>query len=119
MFIQNKCKWLIKGTKLYCEKNCIGDYCATHAYQMRKNPNAGSHPCFKCGIGVSGKLEICDGCGRAAYRCMLTYYHGRKLKSQGYSTRTPTIEEFLSGHNKNKQTKQIVDEDVSTAISVS
>ena len=71
MFIHasNKCKWLKYRKNEFCNKNCVGMYCALHNSQIKQGMR--TSPCRMCGIGLSHD-GICMKCyGTYSYRKML------------------------------------------------
>ncbi len=69
----NKCKWLWKNDRGTCNKNCVGEYCATHNQQI-KNGSPGRVICIRCGFAIKGKTKLCYDCGGMKYRTFTRYY---------------------------------------------
>ena len=69
IYANNKCQWLKYRSNEFCNKNCVGTYCALHNSQIKLGMR--TLPCKTCGLGISHN-GICVKCyGVSAYRKML------------------------------------------------
>ena len=69
IYANNKCKWLKYRSNEFCNKNCVGTYCALHNSQIKQGMR--TWPCKMCGLGISHN-GICVKCyGVNAYQKML------------------------------------------------
>jgi hypothetical protein len=57
------CNWLVKGTKEYCTRPTKNEYCAIHAFAIRKGTTP-PKSCVKCGNGTNSSMQLCIPCGQ-------------------------------------------------------
>ncbi|RHZ82148.1 hypothetical protein Glove_114g102 [Diversispora epigaea] len=57
------CNWLLVGEVRFCKNPARGEYCASHAYKIRKGLTV-SQPCKGCGRGTKSNIQLCVPCGQ-------------------------------------------------------
>lgn len=59
---KNTCQWRLLGEiDVSCGRRCVDEYCARHAYYLRKGSI--NERCERCGKGVKTRLRLCEPCG--------------------------------------------------------
>ena len=59
--MKNKCSYLVIGSKEFCGKSCMGQYCGGHIRTVKKH-NGEPRPCIKCGAGTYRSIQVCTYC---------------------------------------------------------
>jgi hypothetical protein len=63
---RNTCRWLKYRTTEMCNRRCVGAYCATHNWQIKKGMM--TFPCKICGRGISHEGTCVKCFGVKAYQ---------------------------------------------------
>ena len=72
------CNWLLVGKTHFCEKLARDQYCASHAFKIRKGVII-PQPCKGCGRGTKSSVQLCVQCGQDKERAYIYY----KKKNMG------------------------------------
>ncbi|GBC36022.2 hypothetical protein GLOIN_2v528075 [Rhizophagus irregularis DAOM 181602=DAOM 197198] len=76
------CNWLLVGKTHFCEKSARDQYCASHAFKIRKGVII-PQPCKGCGRGTKSRVQLCVQCGQESdiHRTVLNILTGRWVKT--------------------------------------
>ncbi|GET63310.1 hypothetical protein GLOIN_2v528075 [Rhizophagus irregularis DAOM 181602=DAOM 197198] len=74
------CNWLLVGKTHFCEKSARDQYCASHAFKIRKGVII-PQPCKGCGRGTKSRVQLCVQCGQDIHRTVLNILTGRWVKT--------------------------------------
>lgn len=66
------CNWLLVGDVILCKNPAKGQYCASHAFKIRKGVTI-PQPCKGCGRGTKSSLQLCVTCGQGRERAYRYY----------------------------------------------
>ncbi|GES94749.1 hypothetical protein GLOIN_2v1709137 [Rhizophagus clarus] len=70
------CSWLLVGKTHFCENSARDQYCASHAFKIRKGVII-PQPCKGCGRGTKSRVQLCVQCGQDIHRRVLNLLTGR------------------------------------------
>jgi len=72
------CNWLLVGETRFCKNSTREQYCASHAFKIRKGVII-PQPCKGCGRGTKSSVQLCVQCGQGKERVYIYY----KKKNMG------------------------------------
>ena len=78
------CNWLLVGETRFCKNSTREQYCASHAFKIRKGVII-PQPCKGCGRGTKSSVRLCVPCGQGKERAYIyykwKYAEGNRLRS--------------------------------------
>ena len=78
------CNWLLVGETCFCKNSTREQYCASHAFKIRKGVII-PQPCKGCGRGTKSSVRLCVPCGQGKERAYIyykrKYAEGNRLRS--------------------------------------
>ncbi|GET03836.1 hypothetical protein GLOIN_2v1709137 [Rhizophagus clarus] len=78
------CNWLLVGETRFCKNSTRDQYCASHAFKIRKGVII-PQPCKGCGRGTKSSVQLCVQCGQESdiHRTVLNLLTGRWISPNG------------------------------------
>ncbi|GET60124.1 hypothetical protein GLOIN_2v1611483 [Rhizophagus irregularis DAOM 181602=DAOM 197198] len=78
------CNWLLVKKTHFCEKSAQDQYCAFHAFKIRKGVII-PQPCKGCERGTKSSVQLCVQCGQESdiHRTVLNLLTGRWISLNG------------------------------------
>ncbi|CAI2186936.1 17453_t:CDS:2, partial [Funneliformis geosporum] len=103
------CNWLLVGETRFCKNSTREEYCASHAFKIRKGVII-PQPCKVCGWETKSSVQLCVPCGQVSNETTSSVTKDEKSKSHKKRKTENIVQDVFdftatSAHEKNHMTE--------------